>query len=161
MHEHPPGFRTVEAALAEAERKGFRLAVIGRTCALVAVAFFYLEAFGYPNNVFAAACILFTAALGLVPLGFVGGRYERAARYALFTLDAVSASAIVALAPLSSGGDIPQNLVFHSSRNEYFYAIVALSFLRYRRLWSSGPGPASSPALPSQPRGSWPAWSAS
>ena len=129
MHEHPPGFRTVEAALAEAERKGFRLAVIGRTCALVAVAFFYLEAFGYPNNVLAAACILFTAALGLLPLGFVGGRYERAARYALFTLDAVSASAIVALAPLSSGGDIPQNLVFHSSRNEYFYAIVALSIL--------------------------------
>jgi adenylate cyclase len=129
MHEHPPGFRTVEAALAEAERKGFRLAVIGRTCALVAVAFFYLEAFGYPNNILAAACILFTGALGLVPLGFVGGRYERAARYALFTLDAVSASAIVALAPLSSGGDIPQNLVFHSSRNEYFYAIVALSIL--------------------------------
>jgi adenylate cyclase len=129
MHEHPRGFRTVEAALAEAERKGFRLAVIGRTCALVAVAFFYLEAFGYPNNILAAACILFTGALGLVPLGFVGGRYERAARYALFTLDAVSASAIVALAPLSSGGDIPQNLVFHSSRNEYFYAIVALSIL--------------------------------
>ena len=44
MHEHPPGVRTVEAALAEAT-KGFRLAVIGRTCALVAIAFFYLEGF--------------------------------------------------------------------------------------------------------------------
>jgi adenylate cyclase len=129
MHGHPPGFPAVEAALADAERKGFRLAVIGRTCALIAIACFYLEAFQYPNNVFAAVGILSTTALGLVPLGLVGGRYERAARYALFTLDAVSASAIVALAPLSSGGDIPQNLVFHSSRNEFFYAIVALSIL--------------------------------
>ena len=128
-HGHPPGAPTVEAALADAERNGFRLAVIGRTCALVAVASFYLEAFGYPNNVVAAAGILFTAALGLIPLGLVGGRLEGAARYALFTLDAASASAIVALAPLSSGGDIPQNLVFLSSRNEYFHAIVALSIL--------------------------------
>ena len=82
-HGHPPGAPTVEAALADAERNGFRLAVIGRTCALVAVASFYLEAFGYPNNVVAAAGILFTAALGLIPLGLVGGRLEarRAVRF--------------------------------------------------------------------------------
>jgi adenylate cyclase len=120
---------SVESALTNAERKGFRLAVVGRTCALIAIACFYLEAFRYPNNVFAAVGILSTAALGLVPRGLVGGRYARAARYALFTLDAASASAILALAPLSSGGDIPQNLVFLSSRTEYFYVIVALSIL--------------------------------
>ena len=46
-----PASSTVEAALADAERKGFRLAVIGRTCALVAIAFFYLAAVPYPNNI--------------------------------------------------------------------------------------------------------------
>jgi adenylate cyclase len=105
---------SVESGLTNAERRGFRLAVVGRTCALIAIACFYLEVFRYPNNVFAAVGILSTAALGLVSLSLVGGRYERAARYVLFTLDAASASAILALAPLSSGGDIPQNLVFLS-----------------------------------------------
>ncbi len=100
----------VEAALADAERKGFRLVVIGRTCALVAFAFFYLAAFRYPSNIYTAGLILATAAVGLAPLRLVGSRYERIARYALFTFDAAAVSVILALAPLSSGGDIPQSL---------------------------------------------------
>ena len=63
-----PPFPTVEYALADAERKGFRLAVIGRTCALVAIALFYLGAYGYPNNIYVAGLILAAAAVGLVPL---------------------------------------------------------------------------------------------
>ncbi|WOS65466.1 adenylate/guanylate cyclase domain-containing protein [Sinorhizobium fredii] len=73
--------------------------------------------------------ILLSAAIGLVPLWLEQSRYERVARFALFTFDAATASAILAFAPLSSGGDVPQNLVFLSSRTEYFYVIVATSIL--------------------------------
>ena len=57
-----------------------------------------------------------------------GGPNERTARYAFFAFD-TAASVMVALAPLASGDDIPQNLVFLSSRPEYYYALVALSVL--------------------------------
>jgi adenylate cyclase len=118
-----------ERALADAERKGFRLAVIGRSYALVAIAVFYVAALRYPNNIYIAGLILAAALVGLPPLALVGSRFERMARYALFTFDAATTSAIIALAPLSAGGDIPQNLVFLSSRTEYPYVIVALSIL--------------------------------
>jgi adenylate cyclase len=116
-------------ALADAERNGFRLAVIGRTCALVAIALFYLAIYVYPNSLYVTGVILVTAAIGLIPLQLVYSRYERVARFALFTFDAAAASAILAFAPLSSGGDIPQNLVFLSSRTEYYYVILAASIL--------------------------------
>ena len=119
----------VEASLADAERKGFRLAVIGRTCALVPIAFFYLAVYRYPNNLYIAGLIVAVAAVGLAPLALVGGRHERIGRYALFAFDMALLSAILALAPLSSGGDIPQNLVFLSSRGDYYFVVVALSVL--------------------------------
>lgn len=129
MPTDAPESSAVELALADAERKGFRLAVIGRTCALAAIAFFYLAVLRYPSNVYVSGLILAAAAIGLVPLGLVGSPYERIARYALFTCDAACASAILAVTPISSGGDVPQNFVFLTSRNEYYYLIVALSIL--------------------------------
>jgi adenylate cyclase len=119
----------VEAALADAERNGFRLAVIGRTCALVAIAAFYLAAFPFPNNLAMAALFLVAAATGLGPLGLVGSRFERVGRVALFVFDMTAISIMLAIAPLSSGGDIPQNFVFFSGRHLYYFVIVALSML--------------------------------
>ena len=124
-----PEAAAVESALAEAGRKGFRLAVIGRACALIAIACFYLAAFRYPNNLYVAGLILATAAVGLAPLGLVGTAWERVGRYALFALDAAVISAILAFAPLSSGDDVPQNLTFLSSRPEYYKVLVAVSIL--------------------------------
>jgi hypothetical protein len=124
-----PESSAVEAALAGAERKGFRLAVIGRTCALVAIAFFYLAALRYPNNIYVATLILASAAVGLAPLAWVGRRYERIGRYAFFAFDATVISAILAVAPVSSSGDVPQNLVFLSNRPEYYFVLVAISIL--------------------------------
>jgi adenylate cyclase len=117
-----------DAALAEAERKGFRLAVIGRTCAVVLIAFFYLSAVPYPNNLPIAGLILAAAALGLGPLG-LAGRYERVGRYAVFAFDAAAISAVLALVPLSSADDVPQNLVFLSNRHDHYYIVVAASVL--------------------------------
>jgi adenylate cyclase len=120
---------SVEAALANAERRGFRLAVIGRTCALVPIALFYGATYGYPNNIYIAALVLATAAAGLVPLSLVGSGYERIGRYAFFAFDVAVLSAVLALAPISSGGDIPQNLVFQTSRGDYYFVVVAISIL--------------------------------
>ncbi len=96
-----PQSSAVELALADAEREGFCLAVIGRGCALVPIAFFYLTLYAYPNNVYVAALTLATAAIGLVPLRLAGSQYERIGRYALSTFDAATISAILAFAPLS------------------------------------------------------------
>jgi hypothetical protein len=92
-----PQSSAVELALADAEREGFCLAVIGRGCALVPIAF-YLTLYAYPNNVYVAALTLATAAIGLVPLRLAGSQYERIGRYALFTFDAATISAILAFA---------------------------------------------------------------
>jgi adenylate cyclase len=117
----------VETALANAERKGFRLAVIGRTCALVAIAGFYLTALRYPNNIYVPGLLLAVAAVGLAPLALVGSRYERMGRYAFFALDTMAVSTVLAVVPLSIEGDVPQNLVFLSSRRDYYYIVVAIS----------------------------------
>jgi adenylate cyclase len=120
---------SVEASLADAERKGFRLAVIGRTCALLPIALFYLATYGYPNNIYIAVLILAIAAAGLAPLALAGSRHERASRYAFFAFDVAILSAVLALLPLSSGGDLPQNMVFLSTRGEYYFVVVAISVL--------------------------------
>jgi class 3 adenylate cyclase len=124
-----PAASAVEAALADAERKGFRLAVIGRSGALVAIAVFYLVAFQWPNNLVPAALILVVAVAGLAPLALVGRRWERGGRYAFFAFDVAAISALLAFAPLSGGDDIPQNFVFLSGRGDYYYVVVALSVL--------------------------------
>jgi len=118
-----------EASLADAERKGFRLAVIGRTCALVPIAVFYLLVYRYPNNVYVAGLFLVVAAVGVVPLALVGTRHERAARFALFAFDMAMLSAILAFTPFTSGGDVPQNMVFQTSRGDYYFVVVAVSVL--------------------------------
>src|SRR3990167_7105005 len=123
------GSAAVDAALLDAERKGFRLAVLGRTGALVAIAAFYLVAFAWPNNLVPAAVILAAAAGGLAPLALVGSRWERSGRYAFFAFDMAAISALLAFAPLSGGDAIPQNFVFLSGRSEYYYVVVALSVL--------------------------------
>ena len=128
MRPEAPG-SAGESALADAERKGFRLAVIGRTCALVPIACFYLAVFPYPNNIYVAALILIIAVIGLVPLALAATRWERIGRYALFAFDAAAVSAILAFGPLSGGGDVPQNLTFISSRPGYYTVVVAVSIL--------------------------------
>ena len=76
-----------------------------------------------------AALFLVAAAIGLGPLGLVGSRFERVGRVALFVFDMTAISIMLAIAPLSSGGDIPQNFVFSSGRHLYYFVIVALSML--------------------------------
>ena len=77
----------VEAALSDAERKGFRLAVLGRTGTLVAIGVYYLLAFQWPNNLVPSVVILAVAVTGLAPLALVGNRRERQGRFAFFAFE--------------------------------------------------------------------------
>ena len=129
MSADQPRSPAAEVSLAEAERKGFRLAVIGRSLALVPIALFYLVIARFPINIGLAGLFLLAAAAGLVPLALVGGRFERAGRYAMFAVDVAILTAVLAIAPLSTGGDAPQNFVFISSRGEFYFVVVAISIL--------------------------------
>lgn len=119
----------VDAALAEAARRGFRLAMIGRACALVPIAAFYVFAYSFPNNIVVPALVIASAGIGLAPLLLARTRFEQVGRYALFTFDAAALTVLVAVVPISSGGDIPQNMVFLISRAEYFVLLVGVSAL--------------------------------
>ena len=103
--------------------------MIGRTCALVAIAAFYLAALKWPNNLVPSALVFAVAIVGLAPIALAGSRWERGGRYAFFAFDIAAISAVLAVAPLSGGGDIPQNFVFLSGRSTYFFVVVALSIL--------------------------------
>ncbi|SEI18572.1 hypothetical protein SAMN05216228_104017 [Rhizobium tibeticum] len=116
-------------ALAFAERRGFKLAVFGRTVAASLMAGAALWGYYYPNDLWIAGLFLMFAAIGLLPLAAVDTRYEIAARFAFFAMGALLISAVITFAPLSSGEEVPQNLVFLTSRVDFYYIVIAASVL--------------------------------
>jgi class 3 adenylate cyclase len=123
------GFQGSEQVLAAAQRNGLRLAVIGRSIAVTVLAFTFLTGYQYPANVLIWGVTLLLGLGGLAVLTTLGRPRERAARRIFFAVDVALVSALIAFAPLSSGDDIPQNLVFLTSRVDYYYLIVAASIL--------------------------------
>ena len=115
----------VDAALAEAERGGFRLAVLGWAGAMTAIAVFYFVTISGPNSIKVPAVAVALACIGLAPLARVGRRGERAGRFAFFAFNVLVVSGLLAVVPISSSGDVPQNFVFFSSRQHYYYVVVA------------------------------------
>lgn len=125
VSSHEAGHR----ALALAQRRGFQLAIIGRSIAVTALAFVFLAGYHYPANLQIWAGTLLLGLGGLMALWTFGRPLEQAARYLFFAIDAGLVSALIAFAPLSSGDDIPQNLVFLTSRVHYYYLVIAASIL--------------------------------
>ena len=119
----------VDAALTEAERGGFRLAVLGWAGAMTAIAVFYFVTISGPNSIKVPAVAVALACIGLAPLALVGRRGERAGRFAFFAFNVLVVSGLLAVVPISSSGDVPQNFVFFSSRQHYYYVVVAVSVL--------------------------------
>jgi hypothetical protein len=116
----------VDAALTEAER-GLPAgrARLGR--AMTAIAVFYFVTISGPNSIKVPAVAVALACIGLAPLALVGRRGERAGR-CLLRINVLVVS-LLAVVPISSSGDVPQNFVFFSSRQHYYYVIVAVSVL--------------------------------
>lgn len=119
----------IETALSGAERTGFKIAAIGRTIAITLIALAFLPSYYFPINLGIFAITLAIACIGLTSLAAIGTRNEISARFALFAFDASVVTVLLAFVPLSSGGKIPQNLVFLTSSVQYYYVVVAASVL--------------------------------
>lgn len=119
----------VDHALAHAEREGFRLAVLGRTCAVCAIAIWYFATLSMPGSIWILALVLTIACIGLVPLAYVGSTQEKRGRYTLFAFDVTIISIAFAVGPVFTAHDIPQNFVFLASRQDYYYIVLAASIL--------------------------------
>ncbi|TWT15417.1 adenylate/guanylate cyclase domain-containing protein [Reyranella sp. CPCC 100927] len=116
----------VEADLDHAERAGFGLAVIGRSVALAPIGLYYGYVLHWPSGLYALLAVSLLIAIGLVQLPLLGTRHERVwHRYALFAFDVTAFAAHLALVPLSTGGDVPQNLVFLRGITLVFIIIAA------------------------------------
>jgi adenylate cyclase len=79
--------------------------------------------------------------MGLLTLLAVGTRFERLARFSLFAFDTCIITALLAFGPLSSGDDIPQNLVFITARVQYYYIVISAAVLTLSPalvLWTGG-----------------------
>ncbi|KQS59451.1 adenylate cyclase [Rhizobium sp. Leaf371] len=132
-------------ALSRAERRGFKMAVIGRTAAVMMIAVAYLLSYYFPINIAIFAITAIVAVGGLTALAAIGTRFEKAARFVLFAFDASAVTILLAFVPLSSGGDIPQNLVFMTSSVQHYYLVVAAAVLTlspplvlWTGLWAAG-----------------------
>lgn len=121
--------KTTADALRKAERAGFRIAVLGRTVAVMALAISFLLSYYYPINLGIFGITTLFALAGLTSLAAIRTRYEKPARFALFAFDASSVTVLLAFVPLSSGGEIPQNLVFLTSSVQHYYLVVAAAVL--------------------------------
>ena len=121
--------QAAETALDDAERKGFRFAVFGRSCAILAIGGVYLLHLPFPSGLYVFCGTISMALLGVIFLAAAGTRYERVTRFALFGFDTLSIAVLLAFVPLSSGGDVPQNLAFMTSRVQYYYILIAAAIL--------------------------------
>ena len=131
----------IDVALREAERKGFRLAIVGRSVAASVFAVSYLLTHHFPTNLYVLIGTVGLIIVGIAALLAVGTRYERPARFLLFAFDAMVITALLAVAPLSSGDVIPQNLVFFTARVQYFFIVIAAAALTLSPLlviWAGG-----------------------
>lgn len=117
-------------ALADAERAGFRLLLLGRSCVL-GLAFLWSSSavalYGNPTGPLALGAMLAVGWLALRTLGTAAERQWH--RYALLGLDAAAMAAAAIFLPLSSGGDVPVIFVFRAYGSYAFWALIVVSTL--------------------------------
>ncbi len=122
----------VEADLAAAERAGLRLALIGRTLALLPFAVLYGWVGAQRDSVQGVTLISLFILAGLVHLVLVQTRRERPwHRYAFLALDAIGLGVLAVNAPLSPGGagEVPQILVFRAYGVHFLFLFLAVAAL--------------------------------
>lgn len=124
------GERTDEPALERAERAGLKLALKGRTAALVLIAAW----FGFSTHdvlaLRAVAIVLPFILLGIAHHALVGTRFDRWwLKYLFFTIDVLALGSIVAFGQLSYGGDVPQIIAFRAYGPYYAFIMLPLAAL--------------------------------
>jgi len=116
----------VELNLAEAERRGLRLAILGRNAALIPIAAFIGIAGRYPGDVLGVAVVAIFFVIGLLYLRLLASPHERPwHRYLFVGVDCAALAGLALVLPVSVGGDVPQIFVFRTFGMIYLFLIVA------------------------------------
>lgn len=113
-----------------AERRGFRLLLIGRTGLLTALFLWQLYAFTIHGNPTGVGLSLAMLTAGLLVLFALGGRFERRwHRYALFALDISAVTLAAAVLPMMGSEDVPKILVFRAYGTHLLFLLLAMTAL--------------------------------
>lgn len=120
----------VSQRLQKAEAAGLRLALLGRSTALIPVAIWFISLGSERTGILVGLGLLAFAALGFGFRAIVGTPRERPLyKYVFFTIDIAAIGAIFAFAPLSQGGDVPQILVYRGIGIYYFFIVLGVAAL--------------------------------
>lgn len=132
--------------LAEAEQAGLRLAIKGRTAALVLLCLFLVwSRSSDPARAieFLVLCLGF-AAIGLVHLRLIGSAYDRRwIKYLLVTFDVAVLSALIATQPMYDNVDLPQVITYRNAYFPFYFVILGVSAFSFSPglvLWTGGVG---------------------
>lgn len=126
----------------EAEQAGLRIAIKGRTAALLLLgAFLVLSRRANPEHAFELGLgIAGFAALGLVHFALIGSRFDRPwLKYAFVTFDIAILSMLMATQPLFETIDVPQVVSFRNTVFAFYFLILgvaAFSFSPGLVIWS-------------------------
>ncbi len=120
----------IEARFAAAEAAGLRLALLGRSLALLPVAFWFISLGAERTGIIVGLILLAFSGLGFAYRAIVGTRHNRAIyKYAFFTIDIAAIGAVFAIVPLSQGDDVPQILVYRGLGIYYFFIVLGAAAL--------------------------------
>jgi len=118
-----------------AEESGLKIAIIGRTVALVLLGIWILGSRAHdPARLFNYAIVLSVfAALGLAHYFLIATRFDRPwIKYAFITLDIAIVSTLVATQPLyPSAADLPPVFIFRTSIFPFYFVILGIAALSF------------------------------
>ena len=127
--------REVEETFLRAEEAGLKLAIIGRTVALVLLGIWILgsradDPVRLTNYVIALSVF---AALGLAHYSLIATRFDRPwVKYAFVTLDIAIVSAIIATQPLyPTATDLPPVFVFRTPIFPFYFIVLGIAALSF------------------------------
>lgn len=130
----PSGIRNAEHLLADtfrdAEQAGLRIAIKGRTAALLLLgAFLVLSRSGNPEHAFELGLgIAGFTALGLLHFTLIGSHFDRPwLKYAFVMFDVAVLSTLVATQPMIETIDLPQVITFRNAVFPFYFLILGVA----------------------------------